>query len=705
MIIKIILISITISFSSVIRAESQAIDFDSDLNNDNIPVVLTASRIKQPQSEAPASITVIDKEMLQGLGIHKLVEIFRLVPGMQVGYVSGNTPSIGYHGLTDDNSRRLQVLIDGRSVYKPALSRILWDDLPISINHIAKIEVVRGPNTASYGANSYLAVINIITEHPNDQLGWSFNATEGQRGVKDYEVNFADMTSNFEYRVSLLHQADKGFDLSKDQITPRYDAASGNSILFDAIRHQGNANYRIKVGFKNNNRQLAPTFAEITPFHGLNNQQSYLQFNFQQAISPQRERKIQAYINNSDISEEWDVCLPRLFISNELFDLYSLDSHYTESFLAAISAGMAPPQPTSPEIAAQAAQVFNRFLTDGSINTCGSANQNLTEQRIDFEWQESFNFNKKMRLVTGFNVRNDNAKAESFLSKKESKNSGRLFTHFEWKSTPSSIINIGGNLGYDGDSGTEFSPRFALIHHFGKKHTLRAITAFATRTPDIFEESGFRTYTLRNLNPTLSVNENAFFYQHSQSKGGLRSEKIRSYELGYYGQFFNSKLLVDAKVFEDSLYDILVGNSKLTDFNIQNSGSIKLHGFESQLDYHFNSQLRFWASYSHVGNNQPTSNINLRSIIKNSGSFGLFFKEPSGWHFSGFFYANSRWFGQDFYRFDTTAAYQYKFHNRWSLLSKITLRHRFDNNFLFDSNNYFKDKNTLFIQFSLSQFE
>lgn len=678
-------------------------DFENEFNNDNIPVVLTATRLKQPQSEAPASVTVIDKAMLQSLGIHKLAEIFRLVPGMQVGYVSGNKPAVGYHGLTDDNSRRIQILIDGRSVYKEALSRILWEDMPISINHIAKIEVIRGPNTASYGANSYLAIINIISEHPDDQIGWSLSGAYGKRGVKSLEASFADINGPFEYRVSLLHQGDNGFDLAQDKLSPRYDSESGNSILFDGIHQQGNDQLRIKAGFKNNRRQLPPTFAEVSPYHNLQNQQGYFQLNYHQNITPNRNREIQLYFNTSDIQEEWNVCLPKLLITNELFDLYSLDAQYTETFLAAISAGMSPPAPTSPQVAAQAALVFNRVLSDGLINTCGSANQNLTEQRLDFEWQETFRLNDDMRMIGGVNVRNDSAKAESFLRKRESKNSGRLFSHFEWRLSRDRILNLGGNLEYDGDSGTEFSPRAALIQHVGENHTFRAVTAFATRTPDLFEESGFRTYKLRNLEPQSSFNDNDLFYQHSQSNGDLRSEKIRSYELGYFGDFLNSRLLIDAKIFRDSLYQILVGNSKLTDFNLQNSGSIRFHGFETQIDYHFNSNLRFWTSYSHVKDNVKVFSFNQRSVIKDSGAFAIFYQSDNHWHLASAFYANGTWFGQKFARNDTSLSYDFNLNGGWKLQTRLTWQHRFDDNFLFDSNNVYKDKDTYFMQFSLLQ--
>jgi len=159
-------------------ASDQSLD---QLLNDDFPVVLSATRLKQPKSETPAAVTVIDQQTIEQLGARSIAEVLRLVPGLYVGYERGHSPEVGYHALASENSRHLQVLVDGRSIYQPALARILWEDLPLSIEKISRIEVIRGPNTAMYGANSYLAVINIITFHPEDQLGGQASITEGLR--------------------------------------------------------------------------------------------------------------------------------------------------------------------------------------------------------------------------------------------------------------------------------------------------------------------------------------------------------------------------------------------------------------------------------------------------------------------------------------------------------------------------------------------
>jgi len=112
---------------------------------DNLPIILSATRLAQPLNEVPIAMTVIDREMIDASGARTIPDLLRLVPGFQMGYFDGNSPVVTYHGLGSEQSRRVQVLIDGRSVYVPTLAAIQWSNLIIGIEEIERIEVIRGP--------------------------------------------------------------------------------------------------------------------------------------------------------------------------------------------------------------------------------------------------------------------------------------------------------------------------------------------------------------------------------------------------------------------------------------------------------------------------------------------------------------------------------------------------------------------------------
>jgi len=189
----------------------------------DLPVVLSASRLNQPLTETPNAVTVIDRDMIKASGFRNIPDVFRLVPGMFVDNNDGHTPIVAYHGSTDEFSRRMQVLVDGRSVYLPPFSNVIWGDIPLQIDDIERIEVVRGPAAASHGANSFQGVINIITREAGSVHGASVSVAKGDGGVSDVTAHLGKAGTDMDYRITLGYRADNGLDTN---ITPLARTAS-----------------------------------------------------------------------------------------------------------------------------------------------------------------------------------------------------------------------------------------------------------------------------------------------------------------------------------------------------------------------------------------------------------------------------------------------------------------------------------------------
>ena len=79
-------------------ALSQQFTDDDDFFEET-PLVLTASRMSKPKEESPASITVIDRSMIEKSGMRDIADLFRMVPGFIVGYFKGHQPIVTYHGM------------------------------------------------------------------------------------------------------------------------------------------------------------------------------------------------------------------------------------------------------------------------------------------------------------------------------------------------------------------------------------------------------------------------------------------------------------------------------------------------------------------------------------------------------------------------------------------------------------------------------
>lgn len=85
------------------------------------PVVITPTRLRQALPDVPASVTVITSAQMARLGINSVAEALRLVPGMELTRAGGHDWRISYHGTNILTPRRMNVLVDGVSVYRPGI--------------------------------------------------------------------------------------------------------------------------------------------------------------------------------------------------------------------------------------------------------------------------------------------------------------------------------------------------------------------------------------------------------------------------------------------------------------------------------------------------------------------------------------------------------------------------------------------------------
>jgi iron complex outermembrane receptor protein len=134
--------------------------------------VTSASKREQKLSRVAAAIFVITKEDIRRSGATNIPDLLRMVPGMNVAQINGNSWAISARGLNEEFSDKLLVMIDGRSVYTPTFGGVYWDTLDLPLEDIERIEVVRGPGGTVWGANAVNGVVNIITKTAAETQGF-----------------------------------------------------------------------------------------------------------------------------------------------------------------------------------------------------------------------------------------------------------------------------------------------------------------------------------------------------------------------------------------------------------------------------------------------------------------------------------------------------------------------------------------------------
>ncbi|MBI3897771.1 MAG: TonB-dependent receptor [Gammaproteobacteria bacterium] len=499
-----------------------------------LPIVLTATRLAQPKSETPAAITVIDRDMIRASGARQIPELFRFVPGFQIGYSNGHLPTVTYHGLSDENSRRMQVLIDGRSIYSPLFGGVFWYELPLAVDDIERIEVIRGPNAATYGANAVHGVINIITRHPSQDVGSFVKINDGGHDIFDGTVRYGTSGPNHHTRVTAGYRADDGIDGRPDTSRVPFVNARSDLLLdnHDSLELQfGASEARAENGISNDTVST-PRDTEANT--------SYQLLRWSRRLAADQELAIQLFHNYRK---------------------------YDDNFLA-------QPLNLGPPIGIVRVPVsFDSF-----------------EERYDLELQHTLQPFDDWRLVWGAGTRLDRVRSQTWFNTGDTieNHLHRFFANAEWHALPQTFINAGAMVEKTDLTDTEVSPRLALNHHLTPQHTLRLAASKAARTPVLLEVRGDEKFFYNGLllEHNIDGNEN------------LASESMESYEAGYLGQLLANRLLIDVRIYRDRLHHMITeyvvpaADPEGQAFSFRNEGDVIVDGIDTQIDWHVDTKTR-----------------------------------------------------------------------------------------------------------------
>ncbi|GAB2880252.1 TonB-dependent vitamin B12 receptor [Pseudoduganella ginsengisoli] len=180
----------TLAAGAALIAPAQAQEQGKDLFSVSVEALLdmpfsTASRQALAARDAPAVVSVITAEDIRQFGYRSVADALVQVPGMYA-ISDGVAPNVGVRGINAGVrswSRILKVMIDGQPiVYRADASNFLGASL-INMAVVERIEVVRGPASALYGADAFLGVVNIIT-HSGEQPVFAATGTVA-RGAQD----------------------------------------------------------------------------------------------------------------------------------------------------------------------------------------------------------------------------------------------------------------------------------------------------------------------------------------------------------------------------------------------------------------------------------------------------------------------------------------------------------------------------------------
>ncbi len=542
------------SASEPLPPQDNSLFSEEDFLNE-LPVVLTATRLSQPAREAPAATTIIDRELIKASGAREIADLFRLVPGFVVSHDNGYTPIVTYHGLSNEQARRMQVLVDGRSVYSVVFGGTKWMDLPLAIDDIERIEVIRGPNAATYGANAFLSTINIITRHSSETNGVFARVNVGNIDIRDGYLRYGNSRDELSYRVTLGYNHDTGFAGRQDSHQVRIVNFRSDYQLTpsDAMEFQ--------LGF--NNGEMGVDSKTLNATDEKSNKNHFAQIRWQHDLSTDENFSLQFYYIKEDTAQTYDIRIP----------------------------------------------VLGRVV----------ANNSYKANRLDLEAQHIKQLAHDARIVWGGGIRRDSASAPGYFGSEEmpfknlyyNNNLYRIFSNLEWRLTQKLLLNTGAMWEKTDLSGTGFAPRIGLNYLFNPVHSMRLTASHGTRSPTLAEsKSNFRVPVYDSTLPTLPTTPSNFVSTLWKGNEDLESETITAYELGYMASLPKQGFTLDIKIYREELAGLIyMDENRVYDPNdyfdfryevSENFGEATIKGVETTINYQPLRDTRFTLSHSYT---------------------------------------------------------------------------------------------------------
>lgn len=558
-----------LALASLPAAAEHAAQHVSELDYlQDLPVVLSVSRLAQPLNEVPGAVTVIDRELIRRSGARDVAEVLRLVPGFLLTYRTGATPQAVYHSGMDTYGARMQVYVDGRSVYSSFLLGDTKTGLrSLIVEEIERIEVLRGSNSASYGANAFLGVVNIVTRNAADTYGTAVSLTGGNRGIDDNYARHGWGGDGAHFRIAAARRSDGGFENKVDD------------------RHE-----------------------------------SVLQFRAD--LAPSQQDDVSVQIGASRISSGEGEGLP----GNPFRTVEQGSYHLQASWRRHLTAD------ETLDLRASHEREYNKdtsivrgTLAGSAVSALNSNNGDVV--RTEFGIQHAFSPMPELRLAYGGEWRYESLRAAGLYATAAniSLHVWRGFGTVEWRPHPQLLLQASGLQEGHSHTGQTFSPRLALNFHAAPDHTLRAGISKSQRAPNFYELRADTRW--HNLTPGVLLGGFVPVPVGTQvpvlgwpylSSGTVKPESLITHEVGYLGHIRPWNLRIDGRAFVERMNDRIHAEARVVPnrdlpfsalpfpFNsysaldFVNRPGPHLHGFEYQFDWRPLPDTRLMLAEMHI---------------------------------------------------------------------------------------------------------
>ena len=464
-------------------------DFEELDLEELLDVVFTASKHRQSIFWSPSAASVYTRDDIQSSGATTLADFLRRVPGFDVYRLKSSYPLVGARSLTNASNNLVLLLVDGRESIAEVSGFAFWDSLTFDLEEVERIEVIRGPGSALYGANAFAAVVNVTTVADSPAPGGSATMTLGEDG---HQRLFGRARHSVKLGEGTLHF---GAGLGLESVRSPTDI---QNRLMDAWRSHGYLRYRrggdldlsLHAGLVGGDGVIYIQMGDIRFSDGLN---YWVMGKSEVGLGETVRLKGQLYYTSYSGYFTW------------LTDLRAYDIWVADI----------------PTIYVE-------------VNTL--------DAQVQLDWDVA----ECLLFIAGANFRYNFLDLERVTASEKDEIRAAGFAHVQW--SPIEILQLTAGLRLDVDTATDqerFSPRVAAVVRPWENHSFRLSYGLAFRRPSYFENrlhaqiESFNSATpeIVDLVKTQFGNED------------LGSEQVHSIEAGWRGRFLDERLQLSADLF------------------------------------------------------------------------------------------------------------------------------------------------------------
>ncbi len=569
--------------------------------------VTIASKIEESIRRAPSVVSVITAKEIENMGARTLYDIMRIVPGFDLRRRGDfNFLVYGVRGIWNADDQ-VKIFLNGHSlnVGRSGRTATFFDDFPLK--NVKKIEIIRGPGSALYGTNAFLATINIITKDANDIETVEVSAGFGSYDAEEYSILASKSIYGVDINAFVNFYNTNGPHQSIEQ-DALFGAPETAGARAPGRTDEARDKFDISLDIAYNKLKFSGKYFE-------KDTEPYIGSNF--VLTEEGESEYTYAM--ADISYEFDLLDDRLRIKpRAYFDYYQFDW-----FVETNGNGFTPLDDAGNPVDLDG-DGDTEFFPDGKQFDAYGRNRVLGgEIQMDYDLFDNNN------LIVGFGYEwNDQDNIDlsrnfdsngAFIGEVTDQGNELFVDHYlrqvwnlyfqdKWNITDDLDFTFGVRHDHYSDFEGTTNPRMGLVWDFTDKATIKLLYGQAFRAPS------FRELTL-NAPPVGTGNSS------------LEPEKIRTYEvsLGYrFTDNFSANVNYFYNVIRDQIatvFTVIDGKTKRIEAN---TGSSNVQGIEFETRANLSSYWRdayVFANYTYQ--DAESSGDPLPDVPKHQGNVGV----------------------------------------------------------------------------------